>query len=160
MSDIVNLDETDIKILNILIRDARTKRKDIAKECGTTSVSVLKRIKHLKKLKVITGSTLYLKAVGIGLPIVATIGVNIDGNKECEVLKAIEEQAYLVEPSLSTGEYDLTALVYAKSINDLDKIAYSIKEKFEARNVTVNVWSSVPQLVFENVDLQPLGRHL
>ena len=144
MSDIVELDETDIKILNMLIHDARTKIKDIAKECGTTSVSALKRIKQLKKLKVITGSTLSLKTVGIGLPIMATIGVNIDGNKEFEVLKAIEEQAYLVEPSLSTGEYDLTALVYAKSITDLDKIAYSIKQKFAARNVTVNVWSSVP----------------
>ncbi len=130
----------------------------MAKECGTTSVAVLNRIKHLKKLKVITGSTLSLRSGNIGLPIMATIGINIDGNKESEVLKAIEEQAYLVEPSACIGEFDLTALVFARSINELDKIAFSIKEKFGAINVTINVWSGIPQLVFENVDLQPLRR--
>jgi Lrp/AsnC family transcriptional regulator for asnA, asnC and gidA len=156
MSDIVKLDETDIKILNILIKDARARLKDIAKECDTSSVSILNRIKRLKNLKVITGSTIFPDVSSIGLPIVATIGINVDGNKEGKVLKALEEQATLVEPSHSIGEYDLTALVFAKSISELDKIAYSIKEKYAARKVTINVWSGTPTMTYENVDLQPL----
>jgi hypothetical protein len=88
----------------------------------------------------------------------ATIGINIDGSKEDKVLKALEEQALLVEPTESLGEYDICAFIFAESLGQLDKIAYSIKEKFSARTVTINVWSGRPQLVFENIDLQPFGR--
>lgn len=157
MSGIVEIDETDVKILNLLIRDARTRLKDIAKECGTSSVSVLNRIKRLKNLKVITGATLLPDVGALGFPIVATIGISIDGNHGLEILKAIEEQACLIEPAPSVGEYDLCALVFAKNISDLDKIAYSIKERFSARKVTLNVWSGMPKMTYENIDLQPLG---
>jgi Lrp/AsnC family transcriptional regulator, regulator for asnA, asnC and gidA len=158
MSDIVEIDETDVKILNMLIKDARTRLKDIAQECRTSSVSILNRIKRLKKLKVITGSMIFPNVAALGLPIVATIGINIDGNQEREIIKAIEGQTHLVEPSPSIGEYDLCALVFAKNIAELDRIAYSIKEKFAARKVTINVWSGAPKQCFENIDLQPLGR--
>ena len=159
MSDIVELDEIDIKILNMLIKDARTRLKDIATECETSSVAILNRIKQLKKLKVITGSTIFLDVTRIGLPIVATIGIKVDADKELEVLKALETQAHLVEPSQSIGEYDLCALIFAKNITELDKIAYSIKEKFAARKVTINLWSGIPTQTYENIDLQPLRRH-
>jgi DNA-binding Lrp family transcriptional regulator len=155
MSDTLDLDDTDIKILNMLIKNARTRLKDIAKECGTSSVSALNRIKRLKNLKVITGSTLFPNLDALGLPIVATIGVNFNGNQDQEIIKLIGEQTYLVEPSPSIGEYDLCALVFAKSINELDKMAYSIRKHFEASKVTINVWSGPPQLVFANIDLRP-----
>jgi Lrp/AsnC family transcriptional regulator for asnA, asnC and gidA len=155
MSDYVKLDETDIKILKILIKDARTRLIDIANECGTSSPSVLNRIKRLKNLKVITGSTLYTNLAALGLPIVATIGVHFDGNQDQEILKLIGEQTYLVEPSPSIGEYDLCALVFAKSISELDKMTYSVRKHFEASKVTINVWSGVPQNAFENIDLKP-----
>ncbi|XHH08558.1 MAG: Lrp/AsnC family transcriptional regulator [Candidatus Bathyarchaeia archaeon] len=159
MSDIIELDETDVKILTMLINDARTRLKDIAKECKTSSVSVLNRIKRLKKLGVITGSMILPNVTPIGLPIVATIGINVDGNKDNEIIRALEEQNHIVEPSSSTGEYDITGLVFAKSISELDRIAYSIKERFETRKITVNVWSGNPEMVYENVDLQPTGSH-
>jgi DNA-binding Lrp family transcriptional regulator len=156
MSNILELDETDIKILNILIIDARTRLKDIAKECESSAVSILNRIKRLKKIGLITGSTIFPNAQGIGLPIIATIGISIDGKNEHEIFKILEEQTFLVEPSQSVGEFDLCALVFVKSVSELDKIAFSLKEKFSAREVTINVWSGQPQLVFKNIDLQPL----
>ncbi len=158
MNDSIDLDETDIQILNMLVHDARTRLKDIAKECGTSSVSVLNRIKRLKNLKIITGSTIFPNVANIGLPVVATIGINVDGNKEHEILKAIKEQTSIVEPSPSIGEYDLCVLIIAKSISELDKLAYSMKEKFSARKVTINVWSGPPENLYENIDLQPLRR--
>lgn len=157
-SDVVELDETDLKILNMLIHDARTRLKDMAKECQTSSVSVLNRIKRLKNLGVITGSTILPNVAAIGLPIVATIGINIDGNKDQEIIKAMEEHINIVEPSSSVGEYDITGLVFAKNINELNKISYSIKERFATRKITINVWSGTPAMVYENIDLQPLGR--
>jgi len=155
---VVDLDEMDLKILNILIKDARTRLKDIAKECGTSSVSILNRIKRLKKLQVITGSTIYPSLKVLGLPVVAAIGINFDGNQDQEIIKLISEQTHLVELSPSIGEYDLCALVFANSINDLDKMAYSLRKHFAGSKVTVNVWCGLPQNSFENVDLRPRNR--
>jgi Lrp/AsnC family transcriptional regulator for asnA, asnC and gidA len=153
----IELDETDIKILSMLINDARTRLKDIAKECKTSSVSILNRIKRLKKMGVITGSTIFPDASALGLPIIATIGINTDGNKDEEIIKAMKEQIHIVEPSSSVGEYDICGLVFAKSLSELDKKAYSIKERFAARKITINVWTGEPKMVYENIDLQPVG---
>ncbi len=157
MSTVVELDETDIKILNLLIKDSRTKLTDVAEECGTTSVSVINRIKKLKMLNVITGSTLFLSTERVGLPVFAVIGVNIDAGREPEVLKALEEQASLVEPIQSHGEYDMVTIVFAKNISELDKIAFSLKEQHGALKVTINVISSL-HLLFDNVNLAPSKR--
>jgi len=144
--------------MSILIKDARTRLKDIAKECGTSSVSVLNRIKRLKNQKVITGATLYPNLNALGFSVIATIGINFDGDIDQEIIKLIDQLSYLVEPSPSLGEYDLCALVFARSISELDRIAYSIREHFTARKVTVNVWSGPPNNSFENINLKPLGR--
>lgn len=144
--------------MSILIKDARTRLKDIAKECGTSSVSVLNRIKRLKNQKVITGATLYPNLNALEFSVIATIGINFDGDIDQEIIKLIDQLSYLVEPSPSLGEYDLCALVFARSISELDKIAYSIREHFTARKVTVNVWSGPPNNSFENINLKPLGR--
>ena len=158
MGEIVEIDDIDVKILNMLIKDARTRLKDIAKECGTSSVSVLNRIKRLKKLKVIIGATLYPNINALGFPLVATIGVNFDGDIDQEIIEFIDQQSFLVEPSVSVGEYDLCALVFTRNIADLDKIAYTIRERFSARKVTINVWSGPPHNSFENIDLKPFGK--
>jgi DNA-binding Lrp family transcriptional regulator len=100
MNDTVQIDEIDEKILKILIEDARTSLKDIAKKCDITAVSVFNRIKRLKKLGVITGATLF-PAIGIlGFQIVATIGMETDSNVD-EVLKYFKDYTYLIEPSKS-----------------------------------------------------------
>lgn len=151
----MEIDEKDVKILSILIKDARARIKDIAKECGMSSVSALNRIKRLRKLRVITGATLFPNIGELGLPFVTTIGVILDGNRKDEVVRVISEQTNLVEPSPSIGKYDLCALVFAENISELNKTSQIVKEKFGAREVALNIWSGPPHLVFENIDLKP-----
>lgn len=159
MSNNVRLDEMDYKILTMLIKDARARLKDIAQECQTSSVVVLNRMKRLRKLGVLLGTaTLFPNLSALGLPIVATIGMTFDGKPNEEVFRLISQQSYLVEPSMNIGEYDLSVLVYAEDLAKLDKMAYSIREHFGAKEVTINVWSGQPQFSFENLDLQPLRK--
>jgi DNA-binding Lrp family transcriptional regulator len=155
MTSMVELDEKDAKILQILIKNARARLKDIAKECGISSVSALNRIKRLKKMEIITGSTLFTDLTEFGLPFVATIGVMMDGNKKDEVIKVISTQTNLVEPSASIGKYDLSALVFAESISELNKTAQLIKKNFGAREVALNIWSGPTHMTFENINLRP-----
>jgi DNA-binding Lrp family transcriptional regulator len=112
----------------------------------------------MKKLKLIIGATLFPNVAALELPIVATIGINFDGNLDQEIIKMIGEQSFVVEPSPSVGEYDLCALVFTRSISELDKIAYAIRERFAARTVAINVWSGPPYMNFQNIDLKPEER--
>ena len=159
MNPAIKIDETDEKILRLLIKDARARLKDIAKECNITSVSVLNRIKRLKKIGVITGAALYLRAELINLPILANIGINLDAHhadKE-EIIKLINEQINLVEPSTSIGKYDLCALVFAENVTELDRVVYAVKRRFDMRKIVVNIFSNDPHFLFENINLQPKG---
>jgi len=156
MSETVEIDETDVKILKLLIKDARTRLKDIAKQCGISSVSTLNRIKRLKKLEVITGATIWPRLDLLGLPITATIGIDLDSDED-EVIKLIGERMVLMEPSAALGKYDLLIPVFAESLAELDEIVYEVRKCPGVRTVTVNIWSGKLHLLFENINLQPKG---
>ena len=133
MANVVTIDEIDDKILHILIRDARTSLKEIAKQCGLSSVSVLNRIKRLKKLGVITGATLLPDLNILGFTIVATIGIQTDTDAD-EILKMLNCYTTLIEPATSIGEYDLCALVYAESLSSLNEKLEVIRRRFSIKN--------------------------
>ena len=153
-TNIVDIDEIDNKILHILIEDARTSLKDISKKCGVSSVSVLNRIKRLKKQGVITGATLFSSLDTLGFQIVASIGMETDSNTD-EIVKFFKEHTCLIEPSTSIGEYDLSALIYAENISSLNDCIDMVRRRFGIRKVTVTVWSGLPFMNYENVNLRP-----
>ncbi len=156
MSSSVEIDEIDIKILRLLIKDARTRLKEIAKECGITSVSTLNRIKRLKALGVITGAIIWPRLDALDISITATIGIDLDSNQD-EVITFIREQMNFGEASAAVGKYDLLVFAVAKNITELDKAAYEIRRCAGVRKVIVNVWAGKPHQLFENVDLRPDG---
>jgi len=154
MPNAVEIDDIDDRILHMLIEDARASLKDIGKQCGISSVSVLNRIKRLKKLGVIIGATVFPTLNKIGFPIIATVGMETDANLQ-EILAFFNEHTYLIEPSTSVGEYDLCALVYAEDIDRLNERVEMVRRRFSIRKVVVNVWSGVPCMNFSNIDLRP-----
>jgi Lrp/AsnC family transcriptional regulator for asnA, asnC and gidA len=157
MDSEVELDEIDTKILGVLIRDVRTKLKDIAEDCGLTSNAVFKRIKHLKDVGVIVGTTVYPDARQFGFTHIATVGVNLDYAQEDEIIKLILERAKanLIELSSSIGKYDLTAFMLAKSLQELDSITQAIRKHPGVKRVAVNIWVSQPCFLLENLNMQP-----
>ena len=153
----VELDEIDVKILNALIRDARTKMKKIAKDCCVSSNAIVKRIKHLKSIRVIVGTALFCDLLKFGYTNVANIGINLDYDQETEIAKLIRgrAKANLIEFSPSIGKYDLCAVILAKSLQELDSITQAIRKHPGVKRVAVNIWVSEPYFILENLDLQP-----
>lgn len=154
MGQRVEIDETDCKILQALIKDARTPLKIIANDCGISSVSVLNRIKRMKSLGVIKGAILFPNIAEFKLPIVAHIGISLKEN-QADVVKLIDENTNLLKISRCVGKYDLVALVHSENIAELDKIAFSMKRILGVTKVEISIWSSLPLMIFENIDLQP-----
>ncbi len=155
MSAPVRIDETDKEILYLLIQDARMSLKEIGNKCHISAVSVMNRINRLKKIGVITGVTIFPPIAPLGFQIVATIGMETDANID-EILQYLKDYMYLIEPSTSIGAYDLTAVVYAENMAILNERIESIRRRFGVRKVIVNVWSGLPYLNYNNLDLTPL----
>ena len=63
---------------------------------------------------------------------------------------------YLVEPSNSIGAYDLTVVIYAENMAIMNERVEIIRRRFGVRKVIVNVWSGMPTLNYDNIDLTPL----
>jgi DNA-binding Lrp family transcriptional regulator len=155
MSPNAEIDDIDLKILSALIKDARARLKDIARECDISSVAVLHRIRHLKAIGVITGATLFPDLSKIGGVIIATLGIDLEAGKEEEIITLIKEQTNLIEPSTGIGKYDLCALVFAENLIRLEKATQTVRKHKGVRRVAVNMWVSQPVMAYENVELQP-----
>ena len=156
MDSIVEIDEIDNQILHMLIQDARKSLKEIGKRCGISSVSVLNRIKRLKKAGVITGATLFVSIGDFGFQFVASIGIELEANANVEqIARFFDEHSYLVEPSTSIGKYDFHAVIYVESIAALNERVDMVKRLRGIRKVVVSVWSGKPDMNFDNINLLP-----
>jgi Lrp/AsnC family transcriptional regulator for asnA, asnC and gidA len=159
MTTTIEIDKIDNQIIHLLIKDARLSLKQIAKKCGISAVSVSNRIKHLKETGVITGATLFASLDNFHLDIVASIGMETENNPDVnEILKFLREHTCLIEPSVSIGKYDLYALIYAEDFDSLNERVEMVRRLNGIRKVVVSVWSGLPVLNFENVDLMPKMR--
>jgi Lrp/AsnC family transcriptional regulator, regulator for asnA, asnC and gidA len=154
MNSIIEIDQVDSQILHILIKDARKSLKDIGKKCGISSVSVLNRIKRLKELGVITGATLLATLDTFGFTVVASIGIELYANANAkQILRFFSEHTYLVEPSTSVGKYDFYAVIYAEDVAKLNERVDMVKRLPGIKKAVVSVWSGLPCLNFENINL-------
>jgi Lrp/AsnC family transcriptional regulator, regulator for asnA, asnC and gidA len=159
MTPAAAIDEIDLKILRLLLKDARSSLKKIAKECGVSSVSVLNRINRLKKLGVIKGSTLFASLSIYDFQTIAFIGVETENNNcNDEVLKFLKTYTFLIEPSVSIGKFDLHALIYSKDENDLNNRVAVLRRLSGVRKVSVFIWTGLSNGDYENIDLFPEKR--
>jgi Lrp/AsnC family transcriptional regulator for asnA, asnC and gidA len=155
MNPEIEIDEIDVKILTMLIRDPRTSLKVIAEKCGLTSVAILKRIKRLKTSGVIIGTTLIPNIQALGYQQFTTIGINLDYAQQPKIIELIQKQADVVELSPSIGKYDLCAVVFTKDIGELNSLIQTIRKHPGIRRIAANIWVLYPQNILENLSLQP-----
>jgi len=72
------IDEKDIKILNILQKNARTPNAEIARQLDVAPSGVLERIRKLEERGIITGYEARLNAEALGLGLTAFVFVRTD----------------------------------------------------------------------------------
>jgi len=143
----------DAKILRALIKDARTKIKEIAKNCGLSSTAIVNRIKRLKTEGVIEGSVLFWDMSVLGFLYPASIGINLDSSQYSKVIKIIEEQTNVIILSHSIGKHDLTVFLIAKNLMNIDQLKQIIAARAWVRKISINLWTT-PHFHFGNVEIK------
>ena len=114
------LDAIDARILNALMKDARSSIAELARVVGLSAPSVSERITRLEEAGVIEGYTLVISPKALGLPIAAWLRIRpIPGQlqKVAEILQGLPE---IVECDRITGEDCFIARAHIRSIEDLE----------------------------------------
>jgi DNA-binding Lrp family transcriptional regulator len=151
MKPIFKIDEIDVKILQALIRDSRSKLKDIADECGLSSTAIKNRIDRMKKSGLIVKSIIKVNMAFFEYHIGLLIGVNLEPDQEANITKFIKRQVKVAGINKTIGKYDLCLVVFAKSIKELDELKYLIRKQKGVKNVEVSIWSKT-HFNFDTID--------
>lgn len=111
----MNLDETDIKILETLKFDARLSSRQIAKRCGVSIGTVLSRIKKLENEGIVIGYSPMLDHEKLGYELTVVSEVTVSKGKLLEMENEIARLPNVCCVYDVTGLID--ALVIAKFKN-------------------------------------------
>jgi len=117
------LDELDLQILDLLIKDCRTPYLEIARICHVSGGTIHVRMKKMEELGIIKGTRILLNLPKLGYDVCCFVGIYVDKtssfNSVFEELSRIKE---VVEIHLTTGNYSILTKVVCKNISDLQDI--------------------------------------
>ncbi|MDE5635552.1 MAG: Lrp/AsnC ligand binding domain-containing protein [Muribaculaceae bacterium] len=121
------LDNLDVKILQLLLENARRPFLEIARECKVSGAAVHQRISRLQSIGVIEGSELLISPSSIGYDTCSYVGFFLkDPSRLDEVVESLKSIPEVVECHFTTGRYDLFIKLYARNNDHLLKL---IQEK-------------------------------
>ncbi|MBI2651431.1 Lrp/AsnC family transcriptional regulator [Candidatus Woesearchaeota archaeon] len=142
----VKIDNTDEKIINELIENAKTPLRTLAKKLNISFVTVMNRIKRLEALGVIENYTAKINYDKLGYGVSVVIDVRISKGKlfELENKIAKSNNVYIVYDT--TGDFDAVIIGKFKSTASMDHFLKSIqKYPFVERTHTKLVLNTIKE---------------
>ncbi len=116
----IEIDNTDKKILNVLIDNSRLSYRQIAKKVKVSVATVMHRVKRLEKDGIITKYTIGIKYSKIGYDMQVIIDVRISKGKLKEVEAKIATHPNVFAVYDNTGPFDATIIAKFKDRKSLD----------------------------------------
>ncbi|HLC60613.1 MAG TPA: Lrp/AsnC family transcriptional regulator [Candidatus Nanoarchaeia archaeon] len=123
----MELEDTDKKILNILIDDSRLSLRQIAKKVDVSVATVMHHLNDMEENKIINRYTSNLNYEKIGYDIEVMIEVRISKGKLIEVEKKIATNPNVFAVYDVTGAFDAVILARFKSTRQMDSFLKKIQ---------------------------------
>lgn len=119
----MDIDGTDLEIIDLLGRDARATLAAIGKQVSLSAPAVRRRISRLEELGVITGYTVCLDHAKLGWPIQAFVELRFAGNTKVADIAGTAEGLQEVEALYTTaGDPDALAHLRVRDLQDLTRV--------------------------------------
>ena len=117
------LDNTDKKILNMLMENARVPFLEVARECGVSGAAIHQRVNKLDESNIFKGSRYIINEKILGYNTCAYIGVHFEkGSVYKAVVEELKKIPEVTECHYTTGTYALFLKIYAKDNSHLMQI--------------------------------------
>lgn len=128
----LTLDDIDLKILSILMKDAKIPYTDIAKKLFVSSGTVHVRMKKMEEMDIIRSFNLQLNYQKLGYDITAFLGVYLNKSSQYDVVaKALEEIPEIVDVHYTTGNYSMFVKLVCKDTDHLRQVLMDKIQKIE-----------------------------
>ena len=119
MSEDIELDDIDKKIIGMLQEDSRKPFVEIAKELGVSDPTIHARVKKLQEAGVIEKFTTILRPTKVEKGIAAFVEINVKPNTIEGVISNLKDIEEIIEIHEVHGDYDIIAKIRAKTNEDL-----------------------------------------
>jgi DNA-binding Lrp family transcriptional regulator len=117
----MRLDETDLKILKVLLVDSRLSSRQIAKKCGISIGTVLSRVKKLEEEGIIKGYTALLDQEKLGYELTVVTEITVSKGRLLEMENEIAQIPNVCCVYDLTGLSDAAIIAKFKNREDLSR---------------------------------------
>ena len=122
----MQLDDTDRRLLAVLLEDARISQRGLAQRIGVAQGTITNRLRRLEELGVIKGYTVLLEPESIGWTMTVITGLRIEKGSIINVQQNIAADPRVFAVYDVTGDYDSMVLARVQSRKDLDDLTKTV----------------------------------
>ncbi len=142
----IDIDETDKKILRILLEDSRLSYRQIAKRIDVSVATVMNRINNLEKNKIIKNYTTIVDYEKIGYDIEVIFEVRIAKGRLFEVEEKIAGHPNVFAVYDITGDFDAAILARFQSRRQMDAFLKKLQKfPFVERTLTKVILNTIKE---------------
>ncbi len=116
----MEIDKTDVKIMNALVENAKLSLRQISKKIGVSVATVMHRVKKLEKEGIIKKYTAVLDYDKLSYDFPVIIDIRIAKGKLLNVEKKIASDPNIIAVYDKTGGFDATVIARFKSRKSMD----------------------------------------
>ena len=148
-----HLDELDLQILELLIKDCRTPYLEIARICHVSGGTIHVRMKKMEDMGIIKGSRIVLNLPKLGYDVCCFVGIYVD--KTSSFNSVFNQMAHIkevVELHLTTGDYSMFAKIVCINISDLQDVLLNKINNIDGISRT-DTFVSLSQPIDRNISL-------
>ena len=140
------IDDTDRRILAVLLADARTSMRSIAEEVGVALGTVSNRVKRMEEMGVIHGYGVHIDDEKVGRTMTVLCGLRFEKGRLMEVQRRIADDSRVFGIYDVTGEFDSMVLARVRDRAHLDDLSKTVlSSEGIIRTVTHVVLNTVKQ---------------
>lgn len=119
------VDKTDLKILEILIQDAKRPYTEVARKVAVSQGTVHVRMNKMQEAGVIEKTTLKINHSKLGYDITAFIGIYLEKSALYEsVLSKLKQIPEIINIHYTTGNYSMFVKIHCRDTNHLKEVLH------------------------------------
>ena len=132
MSKNYEIDNVDLKILNILLEDAKIPYTEVAKRVFVSGGTVHVRMKKLEEMGIVTGTTLKMDYSKLGFDVTCFMGIYLlKSSLYDSVVNNLKEIPEIVKVHYTTGDYNIFIKIHCKDTRHLKDVLHDKIQKVE-----------------------------
>ena len=132
MSKNYEIDNVDLKILNILMEDAKIPYTEVAKRVFVSGGTVHVRMKKLEEMGIVTGTTLKMDYSKLGFDVTCFMGIYLlKSSLYDSVVNNLKEIPEIVKAHYTTGNYNIFIKIHCKDTRHLKDVLHDKIQKVE-----------------------------